>query len=404
MHKGKRQIFSGMRILSGNKWLTDHAVIVEHGLIKAIIPANMIKHHMPAEKHEYPADHYLIPGLIDLHIHGAHGKDVMDAKIDSLLAISDALLREGVTSFLATTMTASADAIENAVACVAEFMSMPGGASVLGAHLEGPFISRDKLGAQNGEYVQAPDLELFKRWQKAADNKIQIITLAPELPGAIDFIKALHGMNVNTSIGHTSATYNETLEAIAAGCTQATHLFNAMSGIHQRDPGAVTALLQSRDINAELVVDGFHLHPAIVRLAYQLKGKEKILLVSDAMRAKCMGDGCYDLGGQEVQVAKGKATLHDGTLAGSTLHLPEAIKNMAIFSNCPLEEAIQMATFNPAQVLGLTQRKGSIDIGKDADLVVMDAELVVKRTVRMGHTVYEVGADAGITSISHVKV
>jgi N-acetylglucosamine-6-phosphate deacetylase len=390
MDKNTRQIFTGMQILSGNKWLTDHSVVVEGGYIKAIISANMIEHHLPATKHEYFRDHYLIPGLIDLHVHGANGKDVMDGKIDSLLTISDALLREGVTGFLATTMTASADAIENAVACVSEFMQTPAGVSLLGAHLEGPFISRDKLGAQNAEHVQLPDIELFKKWQKTADNHIKLVTLAPELPGALDFVRALQDQQVVVSVGHTNATYEETLEAISAGCTQATHLFNAMSQMTQRAPGAVGALLLSRDVNAEIIVDGVHLHPAIVRLAYQVKGKEGLLLVSDAMRAKCMGDGCYDLGGQDVHVKEGKATLVDGTIAGSTLHLPDAIINMVKFSNCQLGEAIQMATFNPAQVLGLTQKKGSIDVGKDADLVVMDAGFAVKQTVRMGETVYKV--------------
>lgn len=383
-----RQIFSGMQILSANQLLANHAVIVEDNLINAIVPVDRIKNYLPAQQHEFDSSCYLIPGMIDLHVHGANGKDVMDADPGSLTVISEALAREGVTGFLATTMTAENQHLENALATVAEYKQAEAGASILGVHLEGPFISREKMGAQNAKYAQLPNVDLIKSWQKIADQSIKLVTLAPELPGAIELIKALKSMNITVSVGHTNATYEETCHAIAAGCTQATHLFNAMSGIHQRKPGATCALLLASDTYAELIADGLHLSPAIVKLAYQMKTKLRVLLVSDAMRAKCMGDGCYDLGGQDVHVKSGKATLADGTLAGSTLHLPQAVKNMVEYTGCSLIDAVQMATLNPAQALGIAQRKGSIAVGKDADLVILDSDLYVLQTMRAGKPVF----------------
>jgi N-acetylglucosamine-6-phosphate deacetylase len=219
---------------------------------------------------------------------------------------------------------------------------------------------------------------------------IKLVTLAPELPGALPLIKALRDRHIIVSAGHTNATYAEMVAAIRAGCSQATHLFNAMRGLHQREPGAVGALLLSHDVMAELIVDGLHLHPAIVELALRLKGKEKLLLVTDAMRAKCCDDGEYDLGGQTVMVRAGKAKLSDGTLAGSTLRMPQALKNMVQFTSCSLADAVSMAATNPAHVLGLSDRKGTIAVGKDADLVVLNAALDVAFTMREGREVFGV--------------
>ena len=383
-----RSIFSGMQILINQGWERNQAVVVENNKIKAIIAADMIKHHLPAKRFEFSADHYLVPGFIDLHIHGAHGNDVMDATQEALTAISRSLAVEGVTGFLATTMTADNDQIERVLKAVVSAASNPEGAAILGIHLEGPFIAKNKMGAQDGEKVQRPDSKLMKRWQHLAQGAIKIVTLAPELPNALQLIKTLNEMEVVASIGHTNATYEETSLAIAAGCKQATHLFNAMRGIHQREPGAVTALLLANSVKAELIVDGLHLHPAIVELAYSLKNKDHILLVTDAMRAKCLGDGQYELGGQLANVRGGVATLSDGTLAGSTLRMPQAIKNMVHFSKCSLIDAVKMASMNPARVLKLDVKKGTIELDKDADLVVMNAELEVMMTMREGKEIF----------------
>lgn len=388
MTEPSRCILQGMQILSNRKWVAQQAVIIENGVIDAIIPENMTKHHLPADVHVFPDHYYLIPGLIDLHIHGAQGFDVMDHDDAALPTITQALAQEGITGFLATTMTASQKRIESALKRIARHMEDKSGAAIFGVHLEGPFIAKSKLGAQHGAHICAPDLELFKAWQDAARNAIRLVTLAPELPDAINFIKALRKLSVLVSIGHTNATYDETMAAIAAGCTHATHLFNAMRGIHQRDPGATGALLLSDEVKAELIVDGIHLHPGIIDLAWRAKGRERLLLVSDAMRAKCLGDGEYELGGQEVNVTEGKATLADGTLAGSTLRLPQAIKNMVTFAKCELADAIMLATENPARILGLQGKKGTVGVGMDADLVVLNENLTVMMTMREGNVIY----------------
>lgn len=389
MNETERHIFSGMQILADHKWIKDHAIVVEGQHIRAIIPNEMIKHHLPAQKHEFPNDHFLVPGFIDLHVHGAKGSDVMDATHEALLTISRTLAAEGVTGFLATTMTAENEQIERVLSLIPEAMVAVDGAAIFGVHLEGPFIAKEKKGAQSGEEVVLPDVALIKQWQKLAQGTIKLVTLAPELKGALELIHALRNMDVIASIGHTNATYDETSAAISAGCSHATHLFNAMRGIHQREPGAAGALLLADDLSVELIVDGIHLHPAMVDLCYRLKAKEHLMLVTDAMRAKCMRNGQYDLGGQLVNVQDGKATLKDGTLAGSTLRMPQAIKNMTAFTNCLLADAIYMASYNPAAKLGLVDRKGSIEVGKDADLVVLKSDLSVLFTMREGQKIFE---------------
>ncbi len=383
-----RAIFSGMQALIGHDFVKDRAVVVEDNIIKAIIPADMISHHMPAKHYEFPQDAYLVPGFIDLHVHGANGKDVMDDDAHALKSISSALAEEGVTSFLPTTMTANITRIEDVLRLIASFMDDTNDSGILGIHLEGPFIAKEKIGAHVGDETILPDTNLIKSWQKLTNNKIKIVTLAPELPGSIPFIQSLKQMEIIAAIGHTNATYEETNAAIKAGCTQATHLFNAMRGIHQREPGATCALLLSDAVIAELIVDGIHLHPAIINLAHRVKGKDKLLLVTDAMRAKCLGDGRYELGGQTVNVEDGRVTLADGTLAGSVLRMPMAIKNMAEFSRCSLAEAVYMASLNPARSLKIDNQKGSIDYGKDADLVVMNADFQVMLTMRAGKTIF----------------
>ena len=384
MNELNRSVFTGLQILHENELVKNHAVIVEDGKIKKVIAADSIKNMLPATIYEYSEDHYLIPGLIDLHIHGAAGHDVMDGSAECLSGISQSLAAEGVTGFLATTMTANHTRIGLVLKAIADAIPNQHGAAILGVHLGGPFISSAKMGAQLGDEIQLPDAELVSHWQELANGAIKLITLAPEIPGAIKLISKLNEMGIVTSVGHTNATYAETNIAIEAGCSHATHLFNAMRGIHQREPGAVSALLLSGNVNAELIVDGLHLHPAIVEMVLRLKGKDKLLLVTDAMRAKCLGDGEYDLGGQMVAVRSSIATLADGTLAGSTLRMPQAIKNMVLFTQCSLADAIHMASLNPARILGIDKRKGSIAEGKDADLVVMNPSFEVVMTMRDG--------------------
>lgn len=384
MQEIKRSIFTGMQVLHEHSWLKNHAVLVEGNQIKQVIAADIIPQHMPATLYEFSEDCYLIPGLIDLHIHGAAGHDVMDGEVQGLFEISEALATEGVTGFLATTMTAHHERISAVMKTIATAMTHANGSAILGIHLEGPFISAVKMGAQLGDEIKLPDMQLVSEWQHLAKGAIKLMTIAPELPHATELIQQLKELGIVVSVGHTNATYAETNLAIAAGCSHATHLFNAMRGIHQREPGAVGALMLAENVNAELIVDGLHLHPAIVEMVLRVKGKDKLLLVTDAMRAKCLGDGEYDLGGQMVAVRANVATLSNGTLAGSTLRMPQAIKNMVQFTQCSLADAIDMASFNPARILGIDNKKGSIAAGKDADLVVMNPAFEVIMTMRAG--------------------
>jgi N-acetylglucosamine-6-phosphate deacetylase len=232
-----------------------------------------------------------------------------------------------------------------------------------------------------------PDTSWVEKWQSACQQQIQMVTLAPELPHSHELIQYLKQHQIVASMGHSDATYAETVSAIEQGCSHVTHLFNAMSGIHQREPGVVTGALLSSDVSVELIADGMHLHPAIVQLILRVKDKEKIVLVTDAMRAKCMRDGVYDLGGQAVVVRAGVARLANGTLAGSTLKMSQAIQNMLQFTDCTLWDVCQFASRNPAQVLNIFDRKGSIRQGKDADIVVLDEQYQPVLTVCEGRIV-----------------
>ncbi len=379
-------ILSGPTIYAEQGALVNTMLGIESGKIFALDQQLQAE-----EKRHFPANYHIVPGFIDMHVHGANGCDVMDANSDALLAISHALAAEGTTGFLATTMTADVTEIDSALLAVRDFVksNVKKGAALLGVHLEGPFLAATKMGAQRGDKIIPPNIELMRHWQTLSANLIKLVTLAPEQPHALSLIEYLVQQHIIASIGHTNATFAETTAAIAAGCSHATHLFNAMRGIHQREPGAVTAALLSSAITAELILDGVHLHPAIVELVYRIKGREKIALVTDAMRAKCLSDGCYDLGGQSVQVRNGEAKLADGTLAGSVLTMSSAIQNMMKFTGCGLGDAVKMAAENPAKLLGIFDQKGSIAVGKDADLVVLSESYQVVMTVREGEICYQ---------------
>lgn len=389
MDKKARIIISGMRLLHGHSWVEDQALVIEQGKIKAIIPKHMVSHHLPAQQIHLSADDLLVPGFIDLHVHGARGSDVMDATAEAFVTISNTLAEEGVTGYLATTMTAPKEAIESVLTAIPAAMQQKNGAAILGVHLEGPFIAKNKRGAQNEKDVQSPDAGLLAEWQRIAQGAIKLVTLAPELPDANKLIEALCEARIVAAIGHTEATYEQAMAAIKLGCSHATHLFNAMSGIQQRAPGAAGALLLSDSVSADIIADGVHLHPAIVEMAYRLKGNDQLILISDAMRAKCMCDGQYDLGGQQVTVQNGVAALDNGALAGSLLKLPQAIKNIMQFTTCTLVDALRMVSYNPARKLQLEAHKGSIEVGKDADLVVLSPDIAVKMTMREGVVVFE---------------
>lgn len=376
---------SGLSIYTSDGVLRAASVMIKDGIIADIALTKKSEKDLI-----FPSNYHLIPGFIDLHMHGIDGCDIMDATPAALTTISQALARSGTTAFLATTMTASVQHIEKALVAIREHIAIQHtilGATMLGVHLEGPFISPKKAGAQCVDHILLPSIEKLQHWQKMADQAIKLVTLAPELSDSQEFIAYLKNNNMIAAIGHSDASYVDAIKAMQQGCHYVTHLFNAMRGMHQREPGIVTAALLE-DVWAELIVDGVHLHPAIVKLILKMKGKDKLVLITDAMRATCLTNGVYDLGGQQVTVKENRATLADGTLAGSVLRMPQAIKNMLQFTQCDFSDAIKMASENPAKVLGIFDKKGSIAIGKDADLVVLNEHLDVVMTICGGRVVY----------------
>ena len=375
-------IIQGPTIYTESGVLKNHAMLVRENKIESFVEASKIPANLPV--HKFPKDSHLIPGMIDMHIHGAKGADVMDGTVESLDIISAALYQEGVSGYLATTMTQTSENIEQALKTVREVMTRPlksKHAEILGVHLEGPFLSVKHMGAQRGDLIRDPDIALFDRWQEISGGNIRMVTIAPELPNAIPFIKHLVQSGVIASIGHTDATYEQTQAGIDAGATHATHLFNAMRGIHHREPGTVSALLLDDRVAPELIVDGVHLTPAIVNLALKMKTPENIILVTDAMRAKCCGEGVFDLGGQSVTVKGAEARLTSGALAGSVLTLNQAIRNMRHFTNCSVSDLIHMVCTTPAKQLNRLNQRGTLAIGKKAEGVVLSAQLDVLRVV-----------------------
>ncbi|WP_116964108.1 N-acetylglucosamine-6-phosphate deacetylase [Fastidiosibacter lacustris] len=374
---------SGAKIVTKSE-IIEGELVVEYGKIVSFGEINTRFKYLP--KVNYHASDIIMPGFIDIHIHGSNGCDVMDAEIEALKVISSSLYRQGVTSFLATTMTQTEEAIENALSNVADFGYQYSHehhfANVLGVHLEGPFISALKIGAQNPVYLQQASLEKLNHWQNLSRNAIRKVTLAPEVEGANNIIDWCNTHGVIASIGHTNCSVACALDAIDKGVTQATHLFNAMSGVDHRQPGAATAILMSNKVIAELIVDGVHLAPEIVKMTFCIKEAEGIILVTDAMSAQGYGEGIFELGGQKVIVKNGEARLENGVLAGSVLTMNIALKNMLKFSACSLQELVKMSSFNAAKSLNFDKRKGDIQVGMDADLVVLDKSFQVKQVFR----------------------
>ena len=335
---------------------------------------------------------FVSPGFINVHVHGACGWDVMDAAEEALPAIGRYLARTGVVSWLATTMTAGEDAVHAAFERVRSAMRMtPEGARILGVHMEGPFISKAYKGAQAEEAIVRADYD----WIDSFEDIVRIVTLAPEeLDGKYTFIDRCRDAGILVSIGHSSADYGTALEVIEKhGVTHITHCFNAMSGLHQRHPVIVGAALDTK-VNCELIADNIHVDPAAQRILYHAKDGRNIILVTDSMRAAGMGNGVFELGGQEVTVKGTRAELADGTLAGSVLAMNEAVRNFARTTRAPIERVVEMVTRTPAEELGIYEETGSLEEEKRADLTLFDDELNIAATIVGGHLSYIAAPDA----------
>lgn len=316
---------------------------------------------------------YIIPGLVDIHVHGAVGEDFSDADLTGLGKMAEYLKANGITSFCPTSMTLSEEQLGAAFRTMRQFSKKENAANPIGINMEGPFVSDIKKGAQNGEYLQNPDIEMFKRLQQVSNNKIKLVTIAPELSGALEFIREIKD-RVKVSIGHSAAGYDRAFEAFEAGADHVTHLYNAMNPFLHREPGIVGAAAERQNVFAELICDGIHVHPSAVRGAFKLFGADRVVLISDGMRAMGMTDGNYELGGQMVQKDGEYATLTDGTLAGSVTNLANCMRNAVKFG-VSIHDAVRAATYNPAKSIGMEREIGQLIPGAEADIILMDENM-----------------------------
>ena len=319
---------------------------------------------------------YVIPGLVDVHFHGCVGEDFSDASPEGLQRMADFELSQGVTYICPAGMTLPEDQLtaicRNAAAHRAK---NAGGAQLVGLHLEGPFLSTAKKGAQNGDFLHDPDSAMLRRLQKAAEGCVKLVTVAPEQPGAMDFIRAAVADGIAVSVGHTTADYDTAAAAFAAGADHATHLYNGMPPLHHRSPSVIGAAFDDPKVQVELICDGIHIHSSVVRATFRLFGAERVILISDSLRATGMPDGQYPFGGQEIEVHGNRATIlgHPETLAGSVTSLMGCLRQAVAFG-VPLADAVRAASYNPARSIGIDRQAGSLDTGKEASLILLDRE------------------------------
>ena len=330
-------------------------------------------------------DMTVMPGLIDIHIHGCGGADAGDATPEALETMSQTLVKNGITSFCPASMTLSFEELTKIFANIDEMKNKVGGAYIHGANMEGPYIAMSKKGAQNPLYVRNPDKEEFKRLFDGCNGSIKVVDIAPECDGGDEFIKEIQPI-CPVSIAHTDAGYDEAVHAIELGVRHITHLFNAQSGLHHRKPGVVGAAFdvgKEKGVRAELICDGFHIHPATLRIAFRAMGEDGTVIVSDSMKAAGCPDGDYDLGGQPVYVRDGKALLADGTIAASTSNVYKELKNVISFG-IPEKQAVKSETINPAKAIRADKETGSIEEGKLADILVVDKDYNIRLVIVKG--------------------
>ncbi|HEY1424554.1 MAG TPA: N-acetylglucosamine-6-phosphate deacetylase [Candidatus Acidoferrum sp.] len=360
--------------------IADAGILVRDGVIEFAGPRSAVE--LPVGSEEIDASEFTaIPGFVDVHIHGAGGRDVMEANDSALSTITGRLAKFGTTSLLATTVTASADDTCRSVEGISKFISRQyqtseARAEILGIHFEGPFISKARRGAQPAEFIQPPSAEVLQRFLQAASGNARIMTLAPELLGAMPCIDAARSLGLVVSIGHTDATYEQARAAVAHGAHHATHVYNAMRPFSHRDPGVIGAVLTTPEVTAELIADGVHVDEIAMKLLLKAKGAEGVILISDGISATGMPDGKYMLGGLEVTMTGGICRTAEGNLAGSTLTLDRALRNIVNLGT-PLVDAVRMLTLNPATLLSIEFKKGALRTGADADIILLNEALEI---------------------------
>ena len=377
-----RTVIAGGTLLTPDQELHDHDLILEDGKISDVRPTRTAQNDPRIDARGL----WVTPGLIDIHVHGGQGNDAMDATPEALQGMAGFLAAHGVTSFLATTITAPSSAIAAAIENVNQCLGQEGGAQLLGVHLEGPYLSGAYRGAQPEKHLRPPAPEEDQAWLAVAC--VRLITLAPELEGAFELIQRGAAQGIEFALGHSAADYDTVVAAAEHGLRQATHTFNGMRGLHHRRPGAVGCVLTDDRIYAQVIADGIHLHPAIAKLVVRAKGIDRTILITDAIRAAGLQDGQYDLGGQTVVVQNGVARAANGSLAGSTLTMDAALRNVMQFCGLSFPQAVAMATRVPAEALGLAH-KGRLVPGADADITLFNQALEVQKTLVNGKLVYE---------------
>ncbi|EAD0604310.1 N-acetylglucosamine-6-phosphate deacetylase [Listeria monocytogenes] len=371
-------IIKNVKVCKDNK-LIDMSVVTEGHLIKEVLPKNKIIAEEYSEEAIFDGNGgLLIPGMIDVHIHGAKNYDMMDGSTESIQAVSMACAETGCTSFLVTSVSSSLEDLIQMIRQTKKVIGKEKGAKIAGIHLEGPYLNIEKKGMQNPAHLRHPDLKEMKKIFDEADGLIKMVTIAPELPGGIELIDFLKKRGVVVAIAHSNATYEEAQDAFEKGASHITHCFNAMPAIHHRAPGLVAAALENDSISVQAIVDGVHLHPGIVRLIHKIKGPDKMVLTTDALQAMGVGDGEYIFGGHQVTVTEGVARLQDGTLASSTVTMNKSLRLSNEFG-INLQDTIQMATSTPADILGM-KNLGRIEKGYSADLVLLDKKFEVLST------------------------
>ena len=388
----KRLAVIAGRVMTPDRVILDGVVLVEGTRIMEVGSRAAVRFSRDEFEVLDHSRHLLSPGFIDVHIHGAMGRDVMEGTTEALEAISRFLAAHGTTSFLATTVTASPIATLQAVEALGRQMDRPlPGARMLGLHLEGPFINPEKRGAHSARHIRPPSTLILEQLLARSGHRVKLITLAPEVEGSLELIRFARSRGVVVSLGHSNATLEETMAAIDLGAGNATHLFNAMRSFSHRDPGILGAVLTTPRIRAELIADGVHVSPAAVDLCLRCKGAGRILLISDSVSATGMPEGQYRLADMEITLAEGVCRTPDGTLAGSILTQDQALRNMVRWSGLPVHTLLGMLTRNPAQSLGIASGKGTLAPGHDADMVLLDQDLRVHTTIVQGEVSHTVG-------------
>jgi N-acetylglucosamine-6-phosphate deacetylase len=383
-----RTVFTADRLWDGTR-LLDHPVLeVEDGLIASVGTRAAAELPIDARVRHFP-DATLAPAFFDVHIHGSAGHDVMEATPQALAAIGSFLAVHGTGKYLATTVSAPLDLTLRSLSGLARLLAQPpnpGHAQPIGIHLEGPFISQVKCGVHPPQYLLVPDIDLFDQLFEAAEGRIRLMTLAPELPGAAELTAHASARGVCVSVGHSNASAQETHAAIAAGAVSATHTFNAMRTLDHRQPGILGVVLTTNSLFAELICDGIHIAPELVNLWWRAKGPEHAILVTDAMSAAGMPEGTYRLGNFAVEVTGGHATVN-GVLAGSVLTLDRGLANFVRFTGAPIDRALRLVTANPAAMTGFTDQAGSLAVGEPANVVAVDASGKLVASIMNGQPV-----------------